>query len=155
MARTPRLSAAYSRPHQETVTWTCPQCDRAFARSKQSHSCDARSVASHFEDKDPKLAALFENLVEKLQKRGPIRIDAAKTSIHLVSTHAFGGITVRRDHLRVEFLSRRVIDSARIVKTESLGRRYAYHVIVREMSDIDKELIDWLAEAQAMQASRN
>jgi len=152
MARPPRLSAAFdSRAHQETVTWTCPQCGRAFARNKQSHSCDARSVASHFEGKDPKLAALFNDLVQKL---GETRVDAAKTSIHLVSTHAFGGVTVRRDHLRVEFLSRRVLESARIVKTEPLGRRYAYHVIVRELSDIDKELIDWLAEAQAMQASR-
>jgi len=137
------------------MTWTCPDCGRSFARAKQSHSCDARSVASHFEGKDPKLAALLDDLVQKLQKRGPVRVDAAKTSIHLVSHHHFGGVTVRRDHLRVEFLSRRVLESSRIVKTEPLGRRYAYHVIVREPADIDAELLDWLAEAQAMQASRN
>ena len=39
---------------------------------------------------------LFDFLIRKLQKTGPLRIDAVKTSINLSSRHHFGGITVRR-----------------------------------------------------------
>jgi uncharacterized protein DUF5655 len=133
--------------------WTCPECRRKFARAKQWHSCEVRGVESHFGGKNAGMRKLFDLLIRKLKKSGPLRVDAVKTAINLTSKHHFGGIRVRSDYLRVGFLARKRIDSPRIINTEVLGpNRVAYHVEIRTTRDIDAELLRWLKDAQAMQA---
>jgi hypothetical protein len=133
--------------------WVCPSCGRRFARAKQWHSCNPRSIDSHFVGKDPALRSLFDFLVQNLKKTGPLRIDAAKTSIHMVSRHHFGGVTVRSEYLRVGFLAPKQITSARIVRTETLGpNRFAHSVVIRGKEDVDAELLGWLAGAQELQS---
>ena len=55
----------------------------------------ARSHAS------PALISAFDALVARVGRFGPVRVDAARTSIHFISDHAFAGVTVRREFLRV------------------------------------------------------
>lgn len=87
----------------------------------------------------------FRTLIERLEKSGPLRVDAVKTSIHLVSRHHFGG--------SIGFLAPRAIESERIARIEVLGpRRVAHHVVVRRAADIDKELLSWLKIARDMQS---
>jgi hypothetical protein len=133
--------------------WICPTCRRRFARAKQWHSCEPQSIDFHFVDRDPALRSLFDFLIRKLQKTGPLRIDAVKTSINLISRRHFGGITVRRGHLRLGFLARRPIDSARIVRREILGpNRVGHVVVVSSKNDVDAELLEWLSDAQHLQS---
>ena len=133
--------------------WTCPTCERRFARAKQWHSCKPQSIDSHFRGKDPTLKKLFDLLIGKLQKNGPLRVDAVKTSINLISRHHFGGVNVRRDYLRVGFLAREEIKSPRVVHKQVVGpNRIGHSVVVRSASDIDAELIGWLSAAQALES---
>ena len=136
-----------------SAKWTCPTCERKFARAKQWHSCQPQPIDSHFCGKDPTLKKLFDLLIGKLQKTGPLRVDAVKTSINLISRHHFGGVNVRRDYLRVGFLAREEIKNPRVVHKQVIGsNRVAHSVVVRSASDIDAELIGWLAAAQALQS---
>lgn len=59
-----------------TSLWICPICGRRFAKTKQAHSCKAQSVVNHFSGKDPRLKAIFESLIRKLKRTGPLRVDA-------------------------------------------------------------------------------
>ena len=132
--------------------WICPTCRRQFARAKQWHSCTLQCIDFHFLDKDPALRRLFSFLIGRLKKTGPLRIDAVKTSINLISRHHFGGITVRRKYLRLGFRAPRSIDSARIVHRQTLGpNRVGHAVVIRGKKDIDAELLGWLAGAQRLQ----
>jgi uncharacterized protein DUF5655 len=133
--------------------WICTTCGREFARIKQWHSCKPQSVDSHFAGKDPRLRRLFDLLIRKLERPGPLRIDAVKTSINLISRHHFGGVMVRREHLRVGFLARTPIKSARIVRRQALGPgRVGHSVLIRSKEEIDVELLGWLADAQRLQS---
>ena len=133
--------------------WICPTCRRQFARAKQSHSCKSQRIDLHFVDKDPALRQLFDFLIRRLKKTGPLRIDAVKTSINLISRHHFGGITVRRKYLRLGFLAPKSIDSARIVQRQTLGpNRVGHSVVISGKKDIDAELLRWLAGAQRLQS---
>jgi uncharacterized protein DUF5655 len=133
--------------------WVCPACGRRFARARQSHSCNPRTVESHFEGKDPSLRGIFDTLVRKLSKTGPLRVDAVQTSIHLISRHHFGGVTVRRDSLRLGFLASKPISSARIAHRLVLGPNRVEHVVVlKDEADVDDELIRWLSDAQRLQS---
>jgi hypothetical protein len=133
--------------------WTCAACGRQFARAKQSHSCKPQSVGSHFAGKDPALRELFDLIVGRLEKTGDVRADAVQSSIHLIGTHPFAGVQVRREYLRISFLSQHPIDSPRITGRLVLGPRRVEHVVlVRGKNDVKGELLKWLADAQRMQS---
>ena len=133
--------------------WTCRVCGREFAKQNQWHSCRAVSIADHFRGKDPQLRMLFESLRRALSRTGPLRVDAVQSSINLVSGHHFGGVAVRRDHLRVGFIADHEIRSERISGVEKVGpHRVGHHVSVHSIKDLDDELLGWLVGAQAMQA---
>ena len=120
---------------------------------KQWHSCKPRSIDSHFVGKDSVLRQLFDFLIRKLKKAGPLRIDAVKTSINLISRHHFGGVTVRGEYLRLGFLARKPIRSARIVHSQILGpNRVGHSVLIRGKEDVDAELLRWLTDAQDLQS---
>lgn len=136
-----------------TTRWTCPTCGREFARTAQSHSCQVRSVDDHLLGKPPAVQRAFAKLVSQLRALGPLRVDAVKTTIHLFSTFGFGGLTVKRDHVRVSFLSDTPIVSDRIVSRERLGaERLAYAVQVQSPRDVDAQLLQWLTRAYHLQA---
>jgi hypothetical protein len=110
-------------------------------------------VDDHFHGRSPELRGLFDALRAKLERSGPLRVDAVKSTINLISTHHFGGIAVRRDHLRVGFILDHAIDAGRIARVERVGpRRFSHHIVLRSPADLDAEVLAWLAESQALQA---
>ena len=66
----------------------------------QWHSCLERTVDHHFRGKDPQVKQIYELLIARLRELGPLRVDAVKSSINLVSKYHFGGISVRKDYVR-------------------------------------------------------
>lgn len=137
-----------------TPLWTCPGCRRRFAKTNQAHSCRARSVGDHFRGKDPQLKAIFEFLIRELRTTGPLRVVAVESSINLISKHHFAGIAIRHDCLRVGFIADRKIRDRRIVRAERVGdHRVSHFMVVRSVDDLDAQVLGWLAEAQALQAT--
>ncbi|MEW6365012.1 MAG: DUF5655 domain-containing protein [Acidobacteriota bacterium] len=134
-------------------TWTCPECGRHFAKTKQWHSCEVRGIDDHFRGKGAETRSLFDTLVRRLKETGPLRIDAVRTSINLISRHHFGGVRVRAGYLRVGFLATERILSPRIVHTEVIGTNCIGHtVLIRTTADIDRELLGWLSRARALRS---
>ena len=133
--------------------WVCPTCQRRFAKANQWHSCKETSVDSHFVGKDPQLRDLLDLLVEGLKRTGPLRINSVKSSINLVSRHHFGGVKVRRNYLRIGFLATSAIKDSRIVHRQVVGpERIGHEIIVRSARDLEPEVLEWLAQAQQLQA---
>jgi hypothetical protein len=140
---------------QAAPMWICPRCGRRFTKTNQAHSCRVRSIEDHFRGKDPRLRRLFDALKVELERTGPLRIDAVESTIHLASDYHFGGFAVRRDYLRVGFLSDHAIRDTRITRAERIGpHRVSHHVNVRSLRDLDNQLLGWLARAQALQTGR-
>jgi hypothetical protein len=130
--------------------WECPTCRRKFAKENQWHSCRPVSVDTHFKGKPADLKALFEEFCARLRTCGPLRTDAVKSSINLVSTHHFGGVRVQKDGLRVGFLLSRPVEHPRILRTEKITPTiWAHHVKITGTEDLDTDLLAWLKEAHA------
>lgn len=103
--------------------------------------------------KDPHLRDLLDRLLESLKRTGPLRIDSVKSSINLVSRHHFGGMKVRRNYLRVGFLATSTIKYSRIVHRQVVGpQRIGHAIILRSTEDLDAKVLQWLAQAQQLQA---
>ena len=80
-------------------------------------------------------------------------MDAVESTINLISTHHFAGVAVRRDYLRVGFISDQEIRDERIARVDRIGpHRVSHHVLLCSLSDLDAQVVGWLAQAQAMQA---
>jgi hypothetical protein len=136
------------RPSGHASLWRCPNCGRRFAKARQWHSCEVKRLEEHFRGRDPELRELFDELVRRLRKLGPIGIDPVKTSINLTARHHFGAVTVRGNFLRLGFLSERRIADARIVHIERLGPgKFGHSVVLESVADLDEVVMDWLAAA--------
>jgi hypothetical protein len=113
--------------------WTCPTCNREFAKKNQAHSCRPVSIDAHFEGKPAELKTLFGDLCARLRKFGPLRRDAVRSSINLASTHHFGAVKMQKDGLRVGFILARPISHPRIHGPEPITpNTYAHHVQIQE-----------------------
>jgi hypothetical protein len=131
--------------------WKCPECGREFGRAKQWHSCAVKGLDEHFRGRDPELRTVFDAIVSKLRKLGPVKVDPVKTSINLTADRHFAGVTVRGTFLRVGFFAPRRIVDRRIVHFETLGPdRFGHSVVVESVADLDDQRLGWLSEAYRM-----
>jgi hypothetical protein len=128
--------------------WECPTCRRRFAKERQWHSCETKRLDEHFRGRDPELRGVFDELVRRLRKLGPVEVDPVKTSINLTARHHFGAVTVRGNFLRLGFLSDHRIEDRRIVHVERLGpAKFGHSVVLESIGDLDRVVMDWLAAA--------
>ena len=134
--------------------WKCPNCGRSFAKKSQWHSCEVHTVEEHFRGKPPVLKKTFDRLVACLRKIGSLRVDAVKSTIHFfASKFCFGGVYVRKDHVRLSFLCEDAIRDARILRTLRLGpRRVGHSVKLTSPSDVDDRLMSWLRQSYKLQS---
>ena len=136
-----------------TKLWRCPRCRRKFTKRNQAHSCLVHTVAQHFRGKDPRLRRIYELLISRLRRVGGLRIDAVKSSINLVSKYHFGGVSVRKNSLRVGFLSDERIEDERILAALRVGpAKVAHWVRLLSSRDIDAQLLHWLKKAYLLQS---
>jgi hypothetical protein len=130
-----------------TELWHCPQCGRSFEKPNQWHSHYSTSVESHLEGK-PEAKALFDMLFSKLETFGPVRADAVKTSINLISKHHFGAVYPGKKGLRLGFVLHRKVEDDRITRHEWVGGdKWGHQVRLSNPNDIDDQLLGWLREA--------
>ena len=133
--------------------WKCPECGREFARANQWHSCTVKGLDEHFRGRDPHLRGVFDELVSKLRKLGPVKVDPVKTSINLTAGRHFGAVSVRGTYLRLGFFAPRRIVDPRIVHFERLGPdKFGHSVVLESVADVDEQLMAWMAAAYAMRA---
>lgn len=133
--------------------WQCPDCKRRFPKARQWHSCEIKRLDEHFRGRDPELRDIFDELVRRLRKLGPVGVDPVKTSINLVARHHFGAVTVRGNFLRLGFLSEKRIADGRIVHIERLGpEKFDHSVVIESLADLDDVVMDWLAEAYRLRS---
>ena len=112
-----------------------------------------KRLDEHFRGRDSELRELFDELVRRLRKLGPVRVDPVKTSINLVARHNFGAVTVRGNFLRLEFLAETRIADGRIVHIERLGpEKFGHSVVIESLTDLDDVVMGWLAVAYRLRS---
>jgi hypothetical protein len=112
-----------------------------------------KRLDEHFRGRDPELRELFDELVRRLRKLGPVGVDPVKTSINLVAGHNFGAVTVRGNFLRLEFLAETRIADGRIVHIERLGpEKFGHSVVIESLTDLDDVVMGWLAAAYRLRS---
>lgn len=101
-----------------------------------------------FENKDLAVRAVYDKVLASLAKVGPLKIEAKKTSIHLVRETAFAGAHPKKTWLDLTIRSEKPIRSARVRAQEQVSKN-RWHQDVRLMSpkNVDAEVLGWLKSA--------
>jgi hypothetical protein len=131
------------------VGWTCPECDRQFGRRGQSHTCvPAMSLDEYFETAQPWEKPIFDAVHAHLASLEPLRVEALTVGIVFKRARTFAELRPMRARMRLWMLRSTPLTSPRIARTERVtANRVACCLDLRDPSEVDEELRDWLTEA--------
>jgi hypothetical protein len=66
--------------------WTCPVCERSFAKTNQGHSCGDKTLDDFLKGKSPETLALFRHFIACYRELGAVTIHPTKSMIAIAST---------------------------------------------------------------------
>lgn len=69
---------------------------------------------------EPIVKDLYDSLKEKIVSFGPIKVEAKKTSLHILNRATFLGIHSRRHSLEINIVSDEPLRDGRVFKTEQV-----------------------------------
>lgn len=137
----------------DSPLWQCPECDRQFANRNQWHACTRMTIEEHLRDKTPRARELFRALEEVVRDCGPVRLHPVKTGIGFITRVTFAGATLRRRWLDVGFLLPYRLESDRIRKVETYGRRtHGHRIRIHDPDEMDSEFRGWIRQAYRLGA---
>jgi Domain of unknown function (DUF5655) len=128
--------------------WTCPNCDREFARTGQSHTCvPGGTVADTFRER-PDQRAIYERMMEHIATLGPVHVDAVKVGVFLMSDRKFAEIRPRPRGLLVYLMLSRAVDHPRALRSERIAANRMWSTLrLTDPSEVDDELLEWITLA--------
>jgi len=129
--------------------WTCPRCDREFERACQAHTCvPGCTVGRTFAGREPRLRAIYDEILAHLNTLGDVHEDAVKVGVFLKCERKLAELRPRsRDLLVYLFLPREVTHPRLTHVFASKAPRVIYRLSLREVSDVDDDVRAWLTVA--------
>jgi hypothetical protein len=101
-----------------------------------------------FDQSDPAVRAIYERLLIRVRRIGPVVAEENKTSIHLKGRAAFAGVHPLKSRLDLNIVSDAPIVNARVKRREKVSAvRYHNVVSLNTPRDVDAQLIEWLQSA--------
>ena len=109
------------------------------------------TIADHFARSAPTVRATYDAVLRAARSLGAVREEAKKTSIHLVRTSAFAGITTRKANLILTLKSEHELESPRVRRSErTSANRWHVEISLQGPADVDDELHSWIARAYSL-----
>ncbi|MEW9555902.1 DUF5655 domain-containing protein [Nonomuraea sp. NPDC050783] len=126
--------------------WTCPQCDREFARERQSHVCvPGCTVDETFAPHPPVYREIYDRLLEGL---GPVHEDAVRVGVFLKSGRKFAEVRPRARSLSLALALPRRVEHPLIARAlPGPGGRTWHMFKLTRVQDVDERILAWMAEA--------
>lgn len=129
--------------------WTCPRCDREFARAGQGHTCvPGCTVEQTFAGKPPWQRAVYDAVLGHLRTLGDVHEDAVKVGVFLKRDRKLAELRPRSRDVLVYLWLPRPVETARIAPASwASGPRVGHKLSLRAVSDVDDEVRGWLTIA--------
>ncbi|WP_133848263.1 DUF5655 domain-containing protein [Labedaea rhizosphaerae] len=131
------------------MPWTCPDCERIFARRGQSHECSpAMPLEEYLRTGPPFERPVVEAVLDHLTSVGPVHVEPVSIGILLKCPATFGELRPMVRWEAVRFTLPAELHHPRLSRRMRTGvGRWWYGVNVREPSEVDDQLRDWLTQS--------
>jgi len=129
--------------------WTCPSCDRRFARRGQSHECaPAMSVEEYFSTGPDFERPIFDAVHDYVVTLGPVHVEPVSVGIFVKKTGRFVELRPMTKWVALSFRLQRRLVHPQIARKPIEYGRWTYHVVnLRTPADLTDDLKAWLAES--------
>jgi hypothetical protein len=126
--------------------WTCPECDREFARERQSHVCvPGCTVEETFAPVPPVYREIYDRLIGRL---GPIHEDAVRVGVFLKNERKFAEIRPKARSLSLALVLPRRVEHPLIARAlPGPGGRTVHFFKFTRVADVDEQIVEWMGEA--------
>jgi hypothetical protein len=127
----------------------CPECDREFARERQSHVCvPGCTVDQAFASRPAYQRDIYDRLMAHLEGLGPIHKDAVSVGVFLKGDRKFAEIRPMARSLSVALLLPRAVRDGRFTRVLRGSGGQAWHFLrLGSVAEVDEQVLDWLTEA--------
>ena len=128
--------------------WECPDCKRKFGRKGQGHACQpGLTIDEYFATGPPWERPIFDAVHARLRQLGPIHVEPVQVGIFFKTTSTIIQLRPMTKWVAVSFSLPRKLTSPRISRKVVEWSGKFHHVVnVRDVSEVDEELLGWLAE---------
>jgi hypothetical protein len=134
------------------MSWTCPQCNRAFRQVNQRHACGVGSPGTLLKNRPLALTDLYQKLETTVKDFGGVEVVTRDRYALFRTTRIFADLTVRRDALRVVIHLGRKASAPYFIKVGQAGKRVSHVALVRTGEDL-RAITPFLHEAFNLAAS--
>jgi len=140
----------------ERPLWQCPDCRRYFANRNQTHSCGRHDLQAHFAGKSAEIRAIFDAVLVLIRRCGPVKVLPEKTRIAFQVRMSFAQLTPRLRWVDGHVVLARRVEHPRFRRIDTISpRNHVHHFRLASVSEVDKEVKKWLAEAYAVGQQRH
>jgi Domain of unknown function (DUF5655) len=129
--------------------WTCPECDREFARERQSHICvPGCTVDESFARWPPLWREIYDRLLDHLTTLGPVHEDAVTVGVFLKNERKFAEVRPKARSLNLALVLDHTVGHPRFVRTvPGIAGRTWHFLKLTTVDDVDDEVREWLTAA--------
>jgi hypothetical protein len=129
--------------------WICPECEREFARARQSHTCvPGGTVDETFAGRPAYQRAAYDVIMAHIESLGPVHIDAVRVGVFLKSDRKFAEIRPMARALSVYIMAPQAVRHRLLARSVRIGADRVWSVLrLRAEDDVDDDLLDVLAAA--------
>jgi Domain of unknown function (DUF5655) len=134
------------------MSWTCPECGRTFARTKQSHRCGTWTVDEHLEGADERALDLYRRFISILEASGDFDYAPTSRQIGLRGPRRiFAGVRLTKRGVEGYLDLPRQVQSpifhhvAPYTKTLSV-----HHFVIERPEQLDEEFAGYVRESHAV-----
>jgi hypothetical protein len=121
---------------ESVMSWTCPECHRAFRQVNQRHACGVGSPGTLLKNRPQALADLYRQLETTVKGFGGVEVVTRDRYALFRTTRIFADLTVMRDALRVVIHLGRTASAPYFIKTGPSQNRVAHIALVRTGEDL-------------------
>ncbi|MDP5172372.1 MAG: DUF5655 domain-containing protein [Bacteroidia bacterium] len=124
--------------------WTCPNCQRLFKTTNQSHTCVDTTIDDLFADRPDHLVLAFDAILQHVMMWEPNSVGASRYAVVFANSKAWLIVKPMTKELDVKFYHDSPIDHHRIKKVVDYGGKYAHHLRVSEEHEVNGEFLKLL-----------
>jgi Domain of unknown function (DUF5655) len=129
--------------------WTCPACDREFAKPNQAHVCvPGGTVDQTFAGYPDEHREIYDAVAAYLAEHGPVHADAVGVGVFLKTANKLAEIRPKKRWVALALVLPRRVDDPRIARHIRISAERIVHVIkLFSAGDVDDQIRAWLTEA--------
>jgi len=129
------------------MSWTCPKCEREFAKPEQRHYCARVSLDSLFTGRPPEMVLAFDKLLAEVADWDDVLVGTTPNCIVFSRRLTFLVIRPMKKELDVKFYSKEAHPEKPFFKSVKLGNKYEIHIRIAQLDDLRPVLFKYIRES--------